>query len=89
MIANPPHIIYLLRAYALLAGMGFPEGNITATIATEFLRKLGPMDWQAFQAVYHLYLQQIPAPLARAAWGLNEARGLNRIQPATPQPHRS
>jgi hypothetical protein len=87
MIANPPHIAYLLRAYALLAGMGFPESNITAAMAAEFHRKLGPMEWPAFQTIYHLYLQQIPAHLARAAWGLNEARGLNRTPASKPHSH--
>ena len=86
MIHNPPEISYLIRAWLLLSVLEFPAENITAAMAAEFRRKLGPMDWTAFQTVYHLYLQTIPFGVARAAWGINEARGFNRANPTPNQP---
>lgn len=74
MIHNPPPIVYLLRAYQLLLAHGTPQEDLAPVLATLLRNQIGHLVWPEFQAIYHLYLQAIPLPTARAAWGLNEAR---------------
>jgi hypothetical protein len=74
MIANPPPITALLRAWDAA-----PTRD-AAALAPLLAAHLGPQTWPAFLSSYRLYLQPIPMSIAREAWGLNQT------QPHTPTP---
>lgn len=78
MIANPPNIIELLRAWEQVRmSVSSPEW----ALAVIFNHYLGTMSWTTFIHTYQLYLQSIPLDLARSAWGLNSTQTSTTTQP--------
>lgn len=74
MIANPPHIVLLLRSWNIGLAMCLSPEETTAYLARLLQRTIGRPPYEAFLKTYQLYLQSIPLETAKAAWGLNAAR---------------
>ncbi len=74
MIINPPHIVFLLKAYQQFCRHGLTGLNLAHAMAVAFRIHLGSMLWDEFIKTYHLYLQSIPLDLAKEIWGINAAK---------------
>ena len=87
MIHNPPQITSVLRTFAAVRAMPEEAPRLADHLALLLYINIGHQAWDAFLRLYFLYLQSIPADVARAAWGINQASAtaLNST-PETTQP---